>query len=60
MKVMVDMVGYEKAYGEISEQSRRLDYSHDWEEWEITPEQLKEFIDKGIDIKFIFKYHERT
>lgn len=52
MKVLVDMVGYEKAYGiEIREQSRRLDYSHDWEEWEITPEQLKEFIDKGIDIK---------
>ena len=51
MKVMVDMVGYEKAYGEIREQSRRLDYSRDWEEWEVTPEQLKEFIDKGIDIK---------
>lgn len=51
MKVMVDMVGYEKAYGEIHEQNRRLDYSHDWEEMEITPEQLKEFIDKGIDIK---------
>ena len=45
------MVGYEKAYGEICERTRRLDYSHDWEEMEITPEQLKEFIDKGIDIK---------
>ena len=50
---MVDMVGYEKAYGEIREQSRRLDYSHDWEEMEVTAEQLKEFIDKGIDIKVL-------
>lgn len=53
MKVMVDMVGYEKAYGEIREQSRRLDYSHDWEVWEINPEQLKKLIDKGIDIKIL-------
>ena len=48
------MVGYEEAYGiEIREQSRRFDYSHDWEEMEVTAEQLKEFIDKGIDIKVL-------
>ena len=52
MKVLVDLIGYQDAYeGGYRERSRRLDYSHDWEEMDITPQQLKEFIDKGIDIK---------
>lgn len=54
MKVLVDMIGYEDTYcGGYKERNRRLDYSHDWEEMDITPEQLKEFIDNGIDIKTI-------
>lgn len=52
IKVIVDMIGYEEAYcGGYHENNRRRDYSHDWEEMEVTPQQLKEFIDKGIDIK---------
>ena len=46
------MIGYEDAYcGGYRENNRRMDYSHDWEMMDITPQQLKEFIDKGIDIK---------
>ena len=51
MKVLVDMIGYSNVYGIYRDRSRRLDYSHDWEEMDVTPQQLKELIDKGIDIK---------
>ena len=52
MIVLVDLIGYQDAYeGGYHEYNRRLDYTHDWEEMDITPQQLKEFIDKGIDIK---------
>lgn len=52
MKVLVDMIGYEDVYcGGYCNDNRRLDYTYDWEEMDITPQQLKEFIDKGIDIK---------
>lgn len=54
MRVLVDMIGYEDTYcGGYRERSRRFDYSHDYEEMDITPEQLKEFLDKCIDIKMI-------
>ena len=54
MRVMVDMIGYEDTYcGGYKERSRRFDYSHDYEEMDITPEQLKEFLDNCIDIKMI-------
>ena len=50
--MLVDMIGYEDAYcGGYRENSRRFDYSHDYEPMDITPQQLKEFLDKGIDIK---------
>lgn len=53
MKVLVDLIKYCEIYKEPYEYNRRNDYSHDWEEMDVTPQQLKEFIDKGIDIKNI-------
>lgn len=52
IKALVDMIGYQEAFeGGYHGHNRRLDYTHDWEEMEITAQQLKEFIDKWIDIK---------
>lgn len=57
MKYLVDLIKYQDVYeGGYHERNRRRDYSHDWEEMDITSEQLKEFIDKGIDIKTIINY----
>ncbi len=54
MKIEVDMIGYENAYcGGYKERCRRLDYSHDYEVMDVTPQQLKEFLDKGISVKQI-------
>ena len=54
MKVLVDLIGYQNVYEDgYHERNRRFDYSHDYEEMDITPQQLKDFIDKGIDIKQI-------
>lgn len=54
MRVLVDLIKYENAYeGGYHENNRRFDYAHDFEQMDITPQQLKEFIDKGIDIKLI-------
>lgn len=54
MRVLVDLIGYEDNYeGGYHENNRRFDCDHDFEEMDITPQQLKEFIDKGIDIKLI-------
>lgn len=54
MRVLVDLIGYEDAYeGGYHENNRRFDYAHDFEQMDITPQKLKEFIDKGIDIKLI-------
>ena len=36
-----------------SENSRRLDYSHDWEEMELSGNEIKDLLDRGIDIKMI-------
>jgi hypothetical protein len=54
MRILVDLIGYEDAYeGGYHENNRRFDYANDFVEMDITPQQLKEFIDKGIDIKLI-------
>jgi hypothetical protein len=54
MKVLVDLIGYQDTYeGGYHEHNRRLDYTHDWEEMDITLQQMKEFMDKGIDIKLL-------
>lgn len=54
MRVLVDLKGYENNYeGGYHENNRRFDYANDFDEMDITPQQLKEFIDKGIDIKLI-------
>lgn len=54
MRVLVDLIGYKNAYGGgYHGNNRRFDYAHDFEEMDVTPRQLKEFIDKGIDIKLV-------
>ena len=54
MRVLVDLIGYEDVYeGGYHENNRRHDYAHDFEQMDITPQQLKEFLDNGIDIKLI-------
>ena len=61
MRVLVDLIGYEDAYeGGYHENNRRFDYAHDFEEMDITPQQLKEFIDKGIDIKLITNQNSKS
>ena len=35
------------------ENSRRLDYSHDWVEMELSGKEIKNLLDRGIDIKTI-------
>lgn len=49
--VMVDMVRYCEVFGVERERNRRDDYSSDYEMMSITPDELKDFIDKGINIK---------
>lgn len=54
MKVKVDLIKYCEVYeGGYHDTNRRLDYSHDWCEMEVTPEKLKELIDNCIDVKMI-------
>ena len=58
MKVLVDLIGYQNVYGGgYHERNRRFDYSHDYEEMDITPQQLKDFIDKGIDVSYESTHH---
>lgn len=58
LRVLVDMIGYQNAYcGGYHNNTRRFDYTHDWEEMEVTPQQLKDFISKGIDIRSINKQY---
>lgn len=49
--VKVDMVKYCEVFGFIYHESRRLDYTYDYEEMSLTPQEIKDFIDKGISIK---------
>ena len=49
--VEVDMLRYCKLKGLPYEYNRRLDPSHDYEEMEVTPEELKWLIDNCVDIK---------
>lgn len=54
MKVLVDMMKYCEVYeGGYKERSMDGDLLHDFVEMEVSPQQLKDFIDKGIDIKTI-------
>ena len=49
--VEVDMLRYCELKGLPYQYNRRLDYSHDYEEMEVTPEELKWLIDNCVDIK---------
>ncbi len=49
--VKVDMVKYCEVFGFTYHESRRLDYTYDYEEMSLTPQEIKDFIDKGISIK---------
>ena len=51
MKVKVDMLRYCKLKNLHYEYNRRMDYSHDYEEMDVTPEELKWLIDNCVDIK---------
>lgn len=51
--VEVDMIKYCEVFDIPYHADRRLDYTHDFETMELTPDQIKDFIDKGIDIKTI-------
>lgn len=45
--IMVDMVRYGEVFGVTFEISRRLDYAHNYERMDLTPDEIKDFIDKG-------------
>lgn len=49
--VKVDMVKYCEVFCFTYYKSRRVDYIHDYEEMSLTPQEIKDFIDKGISIK---------
>lgn len=51
----VDYRGYsKKVLGyDLVEKSRDGDFEHDWVEMNLTPEELKYLLDKGIDVKTI-------
>ena len=49
--MMVDMVKYGEVFGVTIASSRRLDYTHDYERMDLTPDEIRDFIDKGIDMK---------
>lgn len=51
--VEVDMIKYCEVFDMPYHESRRLDYTHDYELMQLTPTQIKDFIDKGIDIKTV-------
>ena len=54
MKVKVDYNSYCDAYGLIHEKVRTSwGDCRNWEEMEVTPEQLKDMIDKCVNIKNI-------
>ena len=51
MIIEVDMIRYSELTGEPYECNNRFDYSHDYEEMDVTPEKLKWLIDNCVDIK---------
>lgn len=51
----VDMFDYCEAFGLPHEPVRIMCGTHDWAAMEITPYQLKDFLDKCIDMKLINK-----
>lgn len=51
IEMKVDMVKYCEVFDVTYRESRRLDYTHDYETMPLTPQEIKDFIDKGIDMK---------
>lgn len=49
--VLVDTFSYDEAFGTY-EKVRCHDYTKNYEPMRLTPQQIKEFIDKGINLKF--------
>lgn len=47
----VDRNQYNAVFGSECERSRRFHYPDDWELVTVTPQELKDIIDKGIDVK---------
>jgi len=58
--MMVDMVKYGEVFGVTIASSRRSDYTHDYERMDLTPDEIKDFIDKGIDMKTLNMENEPT
>lgn len=51
IEVQVDMIKYCEVFDMSYRESRRLDYTHDYETMALTPQEIKDFLDKGISIK---------
>lgn len=51
--VEVDMIKYCEVFDLPYHGSRRLDYTHDYEPMQLTPAELRDFINRGIDIKLV-------
>ena len=58
--MMVDMTKYGEVFGVTIASSRRSDYTHDYERMDLTPDEIKDFIDKGIDMKTLNMEKEPT
>lgn len=58
--MMVDMAKYGEVFGVTIASSRRSDYTHDYERMDLTPDEIKDFIDKGIDMKTLNMEKEPT
>lgn len=48
--VLVDTFSYDEAFG-THQRIRCNDYTKNYEPMRLTPQQIKEFIDKGINLK---------
>lgn len=51
IEVQVDMIKYCEVFDMPYTPNRRLDYTHDYETMALTPQEIKDFLDKGISIK---------
>ena len=50
--VNVNLLKYCEVFGiPYNEYNRRCDYSCNYEPMSLTPQEIKQFLDKGIDIK---------
>jgi len=50
--VNVDLLKYCDVFNvPYNSYNRRNDYSHDYEPMSLTPQEIKDFLDKGISIK---------